>query len=284
MGDLQNIMPNATQDERELLVDTHVHTRYSDGIAGVGRIERHCRNRVFGLAVTDHNEIRGAVSLFERKRVPVIPAIEVGTEEGIDLLVYFASPSTLEEFYIEAVEPYLRHRFMVRSWIRTENCLQAAREMGGYISLAHPFALGRKSLDYQHGRRGKSFVQIVLDGVDAIELHNGGIHRQANLKAKTYAATAGKRLTVGSDSHRLGTIGSSGTYLSTARGSSASDLFHSLTKAEDLRFKAKGSATAASLPLLGIIALKHTHHFMRATSRRKTATSRCLAPALPTTR
>jgi hypothetical protein len=158
---------------------------------------------------------------------------------------------------------------MVRSWIRAEHCLRAARELGGYVSLAHPFALGRKSLDYQHGRRGKSFVQIILDGIDAIELHNGGVHRQANLKAQNYAATAGKRLTVGSDSHRLGTIGSCGTYLSTLRGRSPEALFHALANSDDLRFKVKGSATATSLPLLGIIALKHTHHFMRATRRRK---------------
>jgi predicted metal-dependent phosphoesterase TrpH len=255
-------------DGPELLVDTHVHTRYSDGIAGVTRIERHCSRRGWGLAVTDHNEIRGAVKLYERERVPVIPGIEVGTDEGIDLLVYFANASALEDFYVGAVEPHLRHRFMVRSWIRTESCLQAARELGGYISLAHPFALGRKSLDYQHGRRGKSFVQIILDGVDAIELHNGGVHKQANLKAKIYAATAGKRLTVGSDSHRLGTIGSSGTYLRTTRGNTAESLFESLTTSDDLRFKVKRHATAASLPLLGIIALKHTHHFMRATTRR----------------
>ena len=262
-------MPCAISDKPELLVDTHVHTRYSDGIAGVKRIERHCRNRVLGVAVTDHNEIRGAISLYERERVPVIPGIEVGTEEGIDLLVYFASAPALEEFYIGAVEPYLRHRFMVRSWIRAEYCLRTARELGGYVSLAHPFALGRKSLDYQHGRRGKSFVQIILDGVDAIELHNGGVHRQANLKAKAYAATAGKRLTVGSDSHRLGTIGSSGTYLSTALGITPQALFQALAESDDLRFKVKGSATAASLPMLGIIALKHTHHFMRASSRPK---------------
>jgi predicted metal-dependent phosphoesterase TrpH len=262
-------MPRAIDDRPELLVDTHVHTRYSDGIAGVKRIERHCGNRGLGVAVTDHNEIRGAISLLERERAAVIPSIEVGTEEGIDLLVYFATGDALEEFYIGAVEPHLRHRFMVRSWIRAEHCLRSAREMGGYISLAHPFALGRKSLDYQHGRRGKSFVQTVLDGVDAIELHNGGVHRLANLKAKNYAATAGKRLTVGSDSHRLGTIGSSGTYLSRAGGISPAALFESLARGDDLRFKVTRSATATSLPLLGIIALKHTHHFVRATSRRK---------------
>src|SRR5262249_49975679 len=150
--DREFIMQSATSDDRELLVDTHVHTRYSDGLAGVPRIERHCRNRGLGIAVTDHNEIRGAVELLERGRASVIPGIEVGTEEGIDLLVYFAGVEALEEFYRHAVEPYLRTRFMVRSWIRTESCLKAAKELDAYASLAHPFALGRKSLDYQHGR------------------------------------------------------------------------------------------------------------------------------------
>ena len=244
-----------TTDPAELLIDTHVHTHFSDGLAGVPRIERYCEKRGLGVAVTDHNEIRGSVSVCERERVPMIPAVEVGTEEGIDLLVYFPSGDLLEAFYREAIEPFLRSRFMVRSWIRTLDCLSAAREMDAYVSLAHPFALGRKSIDYQHGRRGQPFVKTILEGVDAIELHNGGVHRQANAKAKVYAATAGKRLTVGSDSHRLGTIGSSGTYIrTTAIKSTPATLFDSLKSAEDLRFKVKHSVSATSLPLLGIIA------------------------------
>ena len=254
-----------------MLVDTHVHTRYSDGIAGIPRIERHCRRREISVAVTDHNEIRGATELYERERVPVIPGIEVGTEEGIDLLVYFASAEELEDFYRTAVEPYLRTRFMVRSWIQATDCLQAAKEMDAYVSLAHPFALGRKSIAYQHGRRGKPFVQTIMESVNAIELHNGGVHRQANYRARQYAETAGKRLTVGSDSHRLGTIGSSGTYLRTAAKPSPAALFQSLKSSDELRFKMKGSAAAAALPMLGIIALKHTHHFMRANRRGKRA-------------
>jgi predicted metal-dependent phosphoesterase TrpH len=255
----------------ELLVDTHVHSRYSDGTAGVPRIERHCRDRGMGLAITDHNEIRGAVQLFERERVPALPGIEVGTEEGIDLLVYFNSAQLLEDFYIDAVEPFLRTRFMVRSWIRTLNCLRAAKEMGAYVSLAHPFALGRKSLEYQHGRHGKPFVETIMESVDAIELYNGGVHRAANVRAGRYAAVAGKRLTVGSDAHRLRSIGTCGTYLNTAAGATTGDLFHALSTHDDLRFKVKVNRTPVSLPTLGIIALKHTHHFMRATARRRGA-------------
>jgi predicted metal-dependent phosphoesterase TrpH len=255
----------------ELLVDTHVHSRYSDGTAGIPRIERHCQDRALGLAITDHNEIRGAVHLFERERVPAIPAIEVGTEEGVDLLVYFRSAPLLEDFYRVAVEPYLRTRFMVRSWIRALNCLDAANEMGGYVSLAHPFALGRKSLDFQHGRRGRPFVETVMQGVDAIELYNGGVHRQANLKAREYAANAGKRLTVGSDAHRLRAIGTCGTFLDTTKDRTTEQLFDALTTADDLRFKVWLGRSVGTLPTLGIIALKHTHHFVRANARRRRA-------------
>jgi predicted metal-dependent phosphoesterase TrpH len=261
-------MPRTQSHKPPLLVDTHVHTHYSDAIASVPRIERFCRRHGIGVAVTDHNEIRGATSVSERERIPVIPAIEVGTEEGLDLLVYFPEAELLEDFFRTAIEPNLRSRFMVRSWVRATDCLRTAHEMDAYVSLAHPFAIGRKSLDYQHGRHGQPFVETVMNAVDAIELHNGGVHRTANLKAKKYAETAGKRLTVGSDSHRVGTIGSCGTYLRAA-GHSSADLFDSLRASGDLRFKVKHNASAATLPLLGIIALKHTHHFMRPTRRRR---------------
>src|SRR4029079_18082529 len=199
--------------------------------------------------VTDHNEIRGSTSMFERERVPVIPGIEVGTEEGVELLVYFSTAERLEEFYKEAIEPFLRARFMSRSWVRSLDCLQTANEMGAYVSLAHPFAFGRKSLDYQHGRRGKSFVESVMEAVDALELYNGGIHKVANRKAKEYAATAGKRLTVGSDSHRVGTIGSCGTYLRSLGGTTPAEMFESLKTAGDLRFKMTGSASTTTIPM-----------------------------------
>lgn len=251
----------------ELLVDTHVHSQYSDGTADIAQIERHCTDQAIGLALTDHNEIRGAVRLFERERVPAIPGIEIGTEEGLDLLVYFGSAPLLEEFFIAAVEPHLRSRFMVRSWVRALDCLAAVKEMGGYVSLAHPFALGRKSLDFQHGRRGRPFVETVICNIDAIELYNGGVHRRANAKARRYAAGAGKRLTVGSDAHRLRAIGTCGTYLPARPGDATNALFQSLATEPDLRFKVSLGATAAKIPLLGIIAMKHARHFVRTNSR-----------------
>ncbi len=254
-------------DQAELLFDTHVHTRYSDGRASIDQIVRHFRERGIGLAVTDHNEIRGAVALWERDGVATIPGIEVGSEEGFDLLVYFADPAVLEEFYVGAIEPHRRSRFMVRSWVQAADCVQAAREMGGYVSLAHPFAFGRKSLDYQERQRGPQFVQEIVDRIDAIEFYNGGIPRQANVKAGEYAETCNKRLTAGSDSHRLGTIGSCGVYLDASAGTSSAALFQSLATDDDQRYEV--CDTSLHLPTLGMMVLKHTRHFVISSGRRK---------------
>lgn len=256
-------------DPCRLLFDTHVHTRFSDGRASIDQIVAHCRDRQVGLSVTDHNEIRGAVALCERESVATIPGIEVGSEEGFDLLVYFGEPSLMEEFYVREVEPHRRSRFMVRSWVRAANCVQAVHEMGGYVSLAHPFAFGRKSLEYQERQRGPQFVQRIVEEVDAIELYNGGIPRQANVKAEAYASTCGKRLTVGSDSHRLATIGSCGVYLDAAAGISSGELFARLTTADDQRFEVCDATL--HLPTLGLMALKHTRHFVISSARRRSS-------------
>ena len=116
---------------------------------------------------------------------------------------------------------------------------------------------------------GRVFVRGILKGVDAIELYNGGIPRQANAKAEQYAATSTKRLTVGSDSHRLGTIGSCGVYLDTSDGETSDALFQSLTTADDQRFEV--CDTAFHLPTLGLMALKHTRHFVISSGRRRRA-------------
>jgi predicted metal-dependent phosphoesterase TrpH len=254
-------------DSPVILLDTHVHSRYSDGRASIEQIVRHCRARGVGACVTDHNEIRGSVLLCERDFSATVPGIEVGSEEGFDLLVYFADAARLEEFYVDLVEPNLRSRFMVRSWVRAADCVKVAGEMGGYTSLAHPFAFGRKSLDYQMRHRGPRFVRRILDKVDAIELYNGGIPRPANAKAQRYAATCEKRLTVGSDSHRVATIGDCGMFLETSGGTSSAALFQHLSTQVHPRFEISDSAL--HLPTLGMMALKHTRHFVITSRFRK---------------
>ena len=93
------------------LIDTHIHTRYSDGAATVRDVEEACREREIGCCITDHNEIRGTILLAGRGRVPCLPAIEVGSREQIDLLLFFRRPESCEGFFREHVEPYRSRRW-----------------------------------------------------------------------------------------------------------------------------------------------------------------------------
>ncbi len=156
--------------------DLHTHSNFSDGLPSIDRIEDRCLRDHLSISLTDHNEIRGSVLLNERDRISCLPGIEVGTKEGLEFLVYFGCPGQLEDYYRRAVEPFLLSRFMVRSKVSSIDCLETAKEMGAYVSLAHPFAFGRKSLDFQRSSRKTThtFVEEVVERIDAVELYNGG--------------------------------------------------------------------------------------------------------------
>ncbi|MCX6699838.1 MAG: PHP domain-containing protein [Methanomicrobiales archaeon] len=56
----------------------------------------------FGCAVTDHNEVSGALAACrERDDLLVIPGIEISTCVGPHILVYFYDPHDLDDFFQE---------------------------------------------------------------------------------------------------------------------------------------------------------------------------------------
>ena len=52
-----------------------------------------------GIAITDHNEIKGAVAIDEYKDLLTIPGIEITSAEGSHLLVYFYNINELKIFF-----------------------------------------------------------------------------------------------------------------------------------------------------------------------------------------
>lgn len=248
-------------------IDLHTHSRYSDGLASLEQIEDHCLRREMAVALTDHNEIRGAVELRNRARISSLAGVEVGSYEGLEFLVYFQDPARLEEYYRRAVEPGLLSRFMVRSKIGSVACLDIAREMGAFVSLAHPFAFGRKSVEFQrkNPRTAASFVDDVLARVDAVEYFNGGVPAGVNRKAASLIDRLGKPITVGSDSHRLKTFGSCGLFFEHEQ-----DLEQSLQNPCMFSVLTNGTVTDSSTSqgsislLLPVIMLKHTLFFVKA--------------------
>jgi predicted metal-dependent phosphoesterase TrpH len=252
-----------TKSELELqFFDLHTHSNFSDGLPSIDRIEDRCLRDRLSISLTDHNEIRGSVQLNERGQISCLPGIEVGTKEGLEFLVYFGCPGQLEDYYRRAVEPFLLSRFMVRSKVSSIDCLEAAKEMGAYVSLAHPFAFGRKSLDFQRASRKTThtFVEEVVERIDAVELYNGGVPPKVNRRAASFLESIDKPITVGSDSHRLRTYGSCGVYLNAKPSTDAATLFAAISDQTVHDTRTRAGSVTLTLP---IIMLNHTLFFMR---------------------
>jgi len=182
--------------------DLHYHSNYSDGSASIFKIENKCLKEGLGLALTDHNEIKGAVKLYERGKIPIILGIEAGTKEGIEFLIYFRKIDEYIYFYKSQVEGFKSHRILCRSKNPAKNILIAAKSMDTFISLAHPYAFGKKSINY-HIKKGHDFLDFVLEKIDAIEIFNGKMSKKRNLQALALQEILMKKMTLGSDGHDL---------------------------------------------------------------------------------
>jgi predicted metal-dependent phosphoesterase TrpH len=181
------------------LADLHMHTIYSyDGTASVPAVLAQARQ--IGLdviAITDHDEIKGALKAFElapKFGIEVIPGIEITTAEG-DLLALFVT---------ENIAPGL-------SLIET---ILRVGEAGGICIAPHPMArgAGMKSLS------GPSIIRA-LDHPEAsriligIETYNAtALDRESNLLAqKLWAQCHGKAQVGNSDAHIVQAIGAGAT-------------------------------------------------------------------------
>ena len=159
-------------------LDLHVHTKYShDSVASVQSVLDWCRGSGLGLvAITDHNNIRGALEAREAAVFPVIVGEEVKSSEG-DIIGLF-----LEEAVPARLSP-------------TET-VQRIKAQGGLVGIPHPFdrmrptALGRRAL-----------VEI-LPYVDFLEGYNGHTLLPAdNEKGVNFANEHSLATVANSDSH-----------------------------------------------------------------------------------
>lgn len=188
-----------------MFYDLHCHSNYSDGKPTVRQIEEKCKRDGMGVVITDHNEIRGSVKMVEKGKVISVPALEAGSLEGLEFLMYFNSIPEIEQFYVEAIEPFRVSRFMVRMNIKTEQLLEMAANYDCFISLAHPYGFGKKSLSFH--KSNKALLESVKKYINAVEIINGNTRPPANNKAKELSDHWNLKLTVGSDGHDLKSIG-----------------------------------------------------------------------------
>jgi predicted metal-dependent phosphoesterase TrpH len=214
------------------LADLHLHTIYSyDGTASLAAVLN--RAKQIGLdviAITDHDEIRGALKALElapNYGVEVIPGSEITTADG-DLLALFITEKV--DAGLSLVETVLR-----------------VRELGGICIAPHPMAggMGMKSLS------GRAILKAlrnpqVADTLIGIETYNGtAIDRISNHYANILASRLHIAKTGNSDAHIIDTIGFGVTEF---KGHTAADL---LTALKNKTTKARRQKEWSALRILG---------------------------------
>ncbi len=173
--------------------DLHTHTLYSwDGTCSVNAVLKQAAHvmHLDVLAITDHDEIRGALEaeqLAPRYGIEVIPGSEISTADG-HLLALF-----------------IREKFT--AGLPLKETILRVREKGGLCIVPHPEAKGAPSIKRAaiHAALRDAAVRETLLG---IETFNAGlVYRSANSRAAVLAEDLPLARMGSSDAHLLWMIG-----------------------------------------------------------------------------
>lgn len=165
-----------------LKIDLHIHTQYSEDCkTSLNEVIQHAKNRgLDGVAITDHDTVRGALKLAESKDLLVIPGTEVSSLHGHILGLNIT----------ESIPPKLH----------ISETVDKIRRQGGIAVIAHPSVVIKTGL----GAKITSASDI-----DAVEVINASAFP---FFISTYLGRRmAKRLalpqTAGSDAHHPREIG-----------------------------------------------------------------------------
>jgi hypothetical protein len=174
-------------EKREFVhVDLHMHTDHSpDCATPVDTLLDAAKTAGLGaIAITDHNEISGALEARERANgIKVIVAEEVKTADQGEVIGLF-----IEE--------------KIPRGMTLQETIAEIRRQGGLIYVPHPFDRMHSVPDYEH-------LLNVVEDVDAIEVFNPRVAFTAfNEEAERFAAKYRIVAGAGSDSHVAQGLGS----------------------------------------------------------------------------
>jgi predicted metal-dependent phosphoesterase TrpH len=201
--------PLAIRESGYTPADLHVHSSYSDSPTPVRALLARAESLGIGLAITDHNEVRGVAEALAQRRPQalVIPGMEVSTADGPHILLYFPTLSGLQDFYAREIRekkgksPYLAVR------LTTEELVERGAEYDCLITAAHPFGYFFFDKGLLKCTTKHAIDPAVAGQVDAFEVICGGMRRGLNRRAADEATRTGKGMTGGTDSHLLGHLG-----------------------------------------------------------------------------
>jgi predicted metal-dependent phosphoesterase TrpH len=192
------------------VVDLHFHSSYSDGKNSVMEIAKRARKLGIGIAITDHNDIRGAVEINRMKGVFSIPGIEVTSKEGTHVLVYFSDINRLRHFYTESIKPHMGIDVMSAISLEVEMIIQRAKQLDAMTIFPHPF--GAAYMGVCNSIFSPERQQRLFDLIDGVEALNASNLKKSNLRSTVLGFNLDKNITGGSDGHTLKHMGKAVTY------------------------------------------------------------------------
>jgi predicted metal-dependent phosphoesterase TrpH len=198
--------------QRYAVVDLHFHSKYSDGKNGVDAIAKRAQELGIGIAITDHNEIKGAVELDRYRKILNIPGIEVTSREGTHLLIYFYDINGLKKFYAKDIRPNMGHDIMSSTCLEMEEIIKRARAFETVVVFPHPYSAtftGIQNTYFPEDRLARLYEMV--DGVEVINAEN---LNKWNMRSALLGFNLNKGITGGSDGHRLPQMGRAVCYAS----------------------------------------------------------------------
>ncbi|MBC7460228.1 MAG: PHP domain-containing protein [Thermoleophilia bacterium] len=189
---IQVHIPHPAASDRSCVIDLHMHTSHSWDCATDPEALLHVAREVglTAIAVTDHNEISGALEAAryaDEYGIQVIVGEEVMTAQG----------EVIGLFLTERIEPGL-------SWHET---IARIRAQDGLVYVPHPF-------DRLHTIPDVHLLRDTLDDIDAFEVYNARLpfdqyNRDAERFARKYNLVEG----AGSDAHVTQGLGTAAVHM-----------------------------------------------------------------------
>lgn len=211
--------------------DMHIHTKYSDCFSRIQSVIKMARKKgLTGIAITDHNTIKGAESIWnEKKEILIIPGIEVGCFEGSHMLLYFHSLDELKEFYEKNIKNKVLKNPCLLTKVSIYDLIDKIKNYNCLLSAAHPFEKGCIGLynSINNRRIGKDIIKKI----NTFEVICGENTKDANVNAIAEAIKLKKNFTAGSDAHSVREIGCA---ITAAKTQNIDAFLKSITKKENI--------------------------------------------------
>lgn len=192
------------------VVDLHFHSCHSDGSNSIDEIADRAGQLNIGIAVTDHNEITGALELDRYREILSIPGIEITSREGAHVLVYFYDIDSLQRFYEQDIQPFMGPNVMSATLLTMEEIVERARGYRCLVIFPHPNCAvytGICNPYFSEDRQQQLFARA-----DGVEVINSGNLKKQNLKCALLGFNLNKAITGGSDGHRVNHMGAVVSY------------------------------------------------------------------------